>query len=106
MQCGVSSAPLKLLLVSKSKVLPIPCKLEILRFLCLVPVARMDFRLSLDHRVSCSDASEHGGGLCSSVGLSGLGQLASAGALRGHPGVFRDSDPVLCVGHLRWYWGP
>ena len=82
----------------KSKVLPIPCKLEILRFLCLVPVARMDFRLSLDHRVSCSDASEHGGGLCSSVGLSGLGQLASAGALRGHPGVFRDSDPVLCVG--------
>ena len=82
----------------RSKVLPIQCKLEILRFLCLIPLARMDFRLEIDPRVSCSDASEHGGGLCSSTGLSGLGQLASSGALRGHPGVVRDSDPVLCVG--------
>lgn len=40
------------------KVIPTQCKLEILRFLCLVPLARMDFRLELDPKVSCSDASE------------------------------------------------
>lgn len=79
------------------KSIPAQCKLEILRFLSLIPLARMDFRLELDPKVSCSDASEKGGGLCSSVGLSYLGQVVAAGALRGQ--VQRQGDgSVLCVG--------
>eukprot|EP00434_Breviolum_minutum_P043432 symbB.v1.2.038718.t1/scaffold6139.1/size20637/2 len=80
------------------KVIPTQCKLEILRFLCLVPLARMDFRLELDPKVSCSDASEKGGGLCSSVGLSSLGHMVAAGALRGQVQRPGEDLSVLCVG--------
>ena len=63
--------------------LPIPkgVKLEIRRFLCLAPLCRMNFRMSLQPLVTCSDASEHGGGVCASTGLTKFGeQVASVGA--------------------------
>eukprot|EP00438_Fugacium_kawagutii_P017572 Skav222235 [mRNA] locus=scaffold3059:49406:52188:- [translate_table: standard] len=62
--------------------LPAEVKLEILRFIGLVPLCRLDFRLPLQERVSCSDASQTGGGLCISSGLSALGHLVSRGSLR------------------------
>ena len=64
--------------------LPIPkgVKLEIRRFLCLVPLCRMTFRMNLQPLVTCSDALEHGGGVCASTGLTKFGeQVASGGAV-------------------------
>lgn len=64
--------------------LPVPSevRLEILRFIALVPLCRMDFRLPLKERVSCSDASRSGGGMCLSSALSSVGMLVSQGSLR------------------------
>ncbi len=44
------------------KVLPIPkeVRLEIVRFCCLVPLARIDFKLDMHPQVTCSDASTTG----------------------------------------------
>ena len=83
---------------SRCRPLPIQCRLELLRVLCLIPLARMDFRLAVDPKITCSDASESGGGLCSSVRLSSLGQMAASGALRGHQEELHNGDSVLCVG--------
>ncbi len=80
------------------KVIPTQCKLEILRFICLVPLARMDFRLQVDDKVTCSDASEQGGGLCASVKLSSLGHMVASGALRGQVRPQAEGYSVLCVG--------
>ena len=65
--------------------LPIPksVKLEIRWFLCLVPLRRMSFRMDLNPRVTCSDASEHGGGVCSAVGLTRFGEQVAAGSVSG-----------------------
>ena len=82
---------------SRCRPLPIQCRLELLRVLCLIPLARMDFRLAVDPKITCSDASESGGGLCSSVRLSSLGQMAASGALRGHQEELHNGDSVLCV---------
>lgn len=42
------------------RVLPPVCRLEILRFLSLSPLARFDFRMAVDPIVSCSDAFTSG----------------------------------------------
>eukprot|EP00435_Cladocopium_sp_Y103_P018568 s1259_g4.t1 len=62
---------------------PMDCKLEVLRFLGMLPLARLDFRLDMHPMVSCSDASLHGGGICASTSLTPLGGLVAEGALRG-----------------------
>ena len=49
---------------------PPDCTLELVRFLGLLPLARMDFRLDMHGLVTCSDASEHGGGACVSTGTT------------------------------------
>ena len=61
--------------------LPIPkvVKLEIRRFLCLVPLCRMSFRMGLRSLITCSDASEHGGGVCASTGLTRFGEQVALG---------------------------
>ena len=66
--------------------LPLPnhCKLEILRFLGLMPLARLDFRLPVDPQITCSDAFSSGGGICASAGLTPMGVLSSQGCLRGN----------------------
>ena len=82
------------------RLLPIPpeCRLEIGRFVSLVPLARLDFRLQVEGQVTCSDASTTGGGACASAGLSPFGSLACEGAIRGrHPEDHYDRK-VLSVG--------
>lgn len=47
---------------------PEDCELEVARLLGLLPLARLDFRLPMRPRVTCSDASTCGGGICCSSG--------------------------------------
>ena len=49
---------------------------EWLRLCMVLPLAYTALRAKVAHRVTCSDASPSGGGLCFSVGLSPLGQLS------------------------------
>ena len=62
---------------------PRDVKGEILRFLSLVPLAQMDFRLPMESQVTASDASMSGGGLCASVGLTAFGLAAQGALVRG-----------------------
>eukprot|EP00438_Fugacium_kawagutii_P023415 Skav216598 [mRNA] locus=scaffold2855:145436:149216:+ [translate_table: standard] len=78
--------------------LPSNCKLEILRFVSLIPLAKLDFRLQYHEQVTCSDASSTGGGICSSQGLSRLGTLVSAGKLRGELPELRTEHRVFSIG--------
>ena len=78
--------------------LPPQCKLELVRFLALVPLARLDFRLSYSEQVTCSDASSSGGGVCASVALSRAGDLAAQGKLRGQLPELRQEHRILTVG--------
>ena len=74
-------------------------KLEVLRCLCLVPLCRLDFRLELSDKVTCSDASTKGGGMCCSEGLTAAGELVSEGSLRPLQGNPLDGRPrILSVG--------
>ena len=61
--------------------LPIPrnVKLEIRRFLCLIPLCRMSFRLEMNPLVTCSDASQHGGGVCVATSLTRFGEQVACG---------------------------
>lgn len=72
----------------KVQATPSDCRVELLRFVGMVPLARMDFRLPVHPMVTCSDASSSGGGICASVGLTQVGTMVEGGALRGeaHPG--------------------
>eukprot|EP00438_Fugacium_kawagutii_P010947 Skav235355 [mRNA] locus=scaffold665:213254:217513:- [translate_table: standard] len=65
--------------------LPIPREVreELFAAFFLSSLAFMDFRLETDHAVTASDASESGGGLCATIGLTSAGQNAAAGQLRG-----------------------
>ena len=77
---------------------PVECKLELLRFLALLPLGRMDFRLDMHSVVTCSDASTQGGGICASMGLTPVGEMVSQGALRGDVPEVRGEFSVFCVG--------
>ena len=59
--------------------MPVPKKVteEIHTFLSLLPLARIDFRLPFCELVTCSDASNTGGGICASAGLSERGKQAA-----------------------------
>ena len=56
---------------------------ELMASLCLSPFAKMDFRQESDYVVTASDASESGGGLCASTGLTNKGVRASEAWVRG-----------------------
>jgi hypothetical protein len=77
---------------------PADCRLEVLRFLGCLPLARLDFRLDMHPTVTCSDASEEGGGICASTGLTPYGSLVSKGALRGEVPENRTENMILSVG--------
>lgn len=85
---------------SSARFLPIPddCRLELYRFLSLLPLARLDFRLDVDPMVTCSDASTTGGGVCASIGLTHLGGEVAAGGLRGEVPSGGQGLRVLSVG--------
>ena len=62
---------------------------ELLCFLGQFPLARLDFRLGYHGQVTCSDASNLGGGICVSGGLTKY-------VLRFKPGSFGGSS-LSCV---------
>ena len=82
---------------NKFQALPGECRLELLRFLGLFPLAKLDFRLGMHQQVTCSDASTTGGGICCSTGLTPRGVMVSEGELRGERPE-RSDVQVLSVG--------
>ena len=78
--------------------LPSDCRLEVLRFLSLLPLACLDFRLPFHPQVTCSDASSSGGGICASAQTTLLGETISQGKLRGEEPEKRGDFMVLVVG--------
>ena len=80
--------------------LPLPreVRLEIARFCALVPLARMDFRLTCMGDVTASDASSSGGGACVSSKLTSYGAAAANAAVRGDIPEEHDLTQVLSVG--------
>ena len=80
------------------RAIPRECRAELLRFLGLIPLVRMNFRLDMDPVVSCSDASTTGGGICCSVGLSSVGSMVEAGGIRGQVPHALSDHQVLVVG--------
>ena len=77
---------------------PPECRLEILRFLGLLPLGRMNFRLDMHEAVTCSDASTKGGGACCSTSLTSVGHMVAQGALHGEVPEDRGEFSVLCIG--------
>ena len=72
-------------------------RLELVRFCSLIPLARMDFRVGFSPVVSASDASETGGGVCASVGLTSYGRMAASSPVRGDIPEEHDFVTVLAV---------
>jgi len=77
---------------------PNQCKLELLRLLALIPLARLDFRTPFHDQVTCSDASSSGGGICASQALTQWGNTVLQGKLRGELPELRQEHRVLTVG--------
>ena len=78
--------------------LPAEVRVELSRFCLLVPLARMDFRLSLSSTVTASDASTYGGGVTASSGLTQVGTIAANMPTRGNVVELEDVPTVLTVG--------
>ena len=78
--------------------LPQEVKQELARFLGLLPLAYMDFRCQVSPVVTASDASEFGGGVTASDGVSDLGAVASACAVRGDLVEPSEITSVLTIG--------
>ena len=73
-------------------------KEEIARFLGLIPLAYMDFRTTISPLVTASDASQSGGGVTVSTGLTPAGVVASKCTLRGDVVEPADIPSVLTIG--------
>ena len=80
------------------RVTPHDCRLELLRFLGMLALAKLDFRLDMHPQVTCSDASSSGGGVCASVATTAVGRMVAGGALRGQVPEARIDGGVLVVG--------
>ena len=63
--------------------LPPAVRLEMMRFICAIPLAQMNLRTPVRGDVTVSDASETGGGFCVSVGLPPMGVHAASCQVRG-----------------------
>ena len=79
-------------------VLPPEVRLELASFCALVPLARLDFRLKVGGRVTASDASSSGGGICVTTGLTDYGAAATNATVRGDVPEAHDLIQVLSVG--------
>eukprot|EP00438_Fugacium_kawagutii_P015982 Skav227119 [mRNA] locus=scaffold199:491231:496900:+ [translate_table: standard] len=71
---------------------------ELTRFICLVPLASMSLRSPFDGMVTASDASNEGGGVCMSSGLSSYGLAAAHSSVRGDLYEPHDLTQVLTIG--------
>ena len=80
------------------RALPPECRLELLRFMGMLPLIRMNFRLEVDAMATCSDASTTGGGVCCSRGLTPVGHMAASGELRGRLPRALSEHMVLVIG--------
>lgn len=78
--------------------LPAEVKQEIARFLGLIPLAYMNFRCQISDMVTASDASEKGGGVTASQGLTPMGIIASKCQIRGDIVEPSDIPAVLTIG--------
>ena len=80
--------------------LPIPeqVRLELIRFVSLVPLSFMDFRVSLSPDVTASDASTTGGGVTVTRCLSEFGQAASLTMSRGDIPGMESHSQILSIG--------
>ena len=83
---------------NRQQPVPADCRLELLRFLGLLPLAFLDFRLPVHEQVTCSDASSSGGGICASVAPTALGVQVSQGLLRGELAEIRGDLAVVAIG--------
>ena len=77
---------------------PQDCRIEVLRLLGLLPLAFMNFRLSVHPLVTASDASSKGGGICVSSGTTRLGSSVASGGLRGQLPDEHGDQQILVVG--------
>lgn len=80
------------------KTTPDHCRLEVLRFLGMFPLAKLDFRLDVHPVVTCSDASTSGGGICASAGTTVVGRSIAQGGLRGQFPEQVASGGILAIG--------
>lgn len=80
------------------RALPLTVRLEIVRFICLLPFAQMNLRAPLKGAVTASDASGYGGGFCVSQGLTPMGCHAANCQVRGDLPELEDHVQVLTVG--------
>ena len=78
--------------------IPLPVKQEIARFVGMVPLAYMNFRCNISQVVTASDASESGGGVTASSGLTPMGMIASTCKVRGDLLEPSDISGVLTIG--------
>ena len=78
--------------------LPAVVKKEVMRFVALIPLAQMDFRLDMVTQVTASDASLTGGGVSASVGLTSYGLAAQAALVRGDETEPFETVEVLTIG--------
>eukprot|EP00435_Cladocopium_sp_Y103_P032749 s505_g8.t1 len=78
--------------------LPQLVQLELVRFLCAVPLAQMNLRMVLRGDVSVSDASGWGGGFCISNGPTPMGAHAAQCSVRGDVAELEDHIQVLTIG--------
>eukprot|EP00438_Fugacium_kawagutii_P029083 Skav214937 [mRNA] locus=scaffold3017:99733:102105:- [translate_table: standard] len=78
--------------------LPEVVVVELVRFLCLVPCAQMFFGCKVSPVVTCSDASQDGGGMCATVGVTPYGARAAQANVRGDIPEAHDWSQVLSVG--------
>eukprot|EP00438_Fugacium_kawagutii_P021648 Skav231607 [mRNA] locus=scaffold1636:8556:16397:- [translate_table: standard] len=77
---------------------PAMVKLELVRFIALIPLARMNFRNQPSPVVTASDASTTGGGVTVSRGLTNVGQVAALCPIRGDLPDEQASCGVLTIG--------
>ena len=80
------------------KELPDMVKAELVRFIYLVPLAQMNLRAPMRGEVTASDASEYGGGMCVSTGLTAMGCHAASFPVRGDLPELEDHVQVLTIG--------
>ena len=78
--------------------IPWSVRAEIARFICLMPLAQMEFRAQPCEQVTCSDASTLGGGVCVSEGLTSYGVSAANSEVRGDIPEEHDMIQVPTVG--------
>lgn len=78
--------------------LPPEVKKELARFIGMIPLAYMDFRTEVSQVVTASDASESGGGVTASEGVTPLGAIASSCQVRGDVVEPSEITSVLTVG--------